>query len=51
MQTKYECEFCEDTGEVTTMEAVYAGEPHTAPIGSGTCPHCKAEDEYDDQEM
>lgn len=44
------CADCLGTGEVTTMEAVYAGEPHIAPIGTRTC-HCQAkEEEYDDQE-
>lgn len=36
-----ECHTCDDTGEVTTMEAVYPGEPHQAPVGTGTCPDCK----------
>lgn len=42
-QCKNECEVeevcadCLGTGEVTTMEQVYAGEPHTAPIGTQKC--------------
>lgn len=45
------CPTCGGTGEVTTMETVYAGEPHTAPVGTGRCPDCNMpdEDEYDDQ--
>lgn len=31
------CAFCLGTGEVTTMEAVYAGESHQAPIGTKVC--------------
>jgi hypothetical protein len=31
------CEMCGGTGEVTTMETVYPGEPHMAPIGVGPC--------------
>lgn len=31
------CEFCGGEGEVTTMEYVYPGEPHMAPIGTRTC--------------
>ena len=42
-----ECEDCGGTGEVTTMERVYPGEEHMAPIGVEPC-HCqdKDEDEY-----
>lgn len=36
-ETEEVCEFCGGTGEVTTMEQVYAGEPHMAPIGTATC--------------
>lgn len=44
------CADCLGTGEVTTMESVYAGEPHMAPIGTAKC-HCQArdEDDYDNQ--
>ena len=45
----YECEFCEDTGEVTVDEYVYPGEPHTAPIGSRKCV-CRLPDPDDYQE-
>jgi hypothetical protein len=31
------CEWCNGEGEITTMEQVYAGEPHTAPIGTRKC--------------
>lgn len=46
------CAECYGTGEVTTMEYVYAGEPHQAPIGTAPCPVCqvKDDDEYDDQQ-
>lgn len=45
------CALCDGTGEVTTMETVWAGEPHTAPIGTEKCIcQLKEEDEYDDQE-
>lgn len=45
------CAECGGTGEVTTMEAVYAGEPHMAPIGNAPCPACRPsrDDDYDDQ--
>lgn len=38
------CEYCGGTGEITTMESVYAGEPHQAPIGTQTC-ICQLEEE------
>lgn len=42
------CEHCHGTGEVTTMERVYANEPHMAPIGTEKCIcQLKDEDEYD----
>lgn len=31
------CEFCLGEGEVTTMETVWPGEPHQAPIGTQKC--------------
>lgn len=43
------CADCLGTGEITTMEQVYAGEPHMAPIGSRVCPCQNKEEEYDDQ--
>lgn len=45
------CADCLGTGEVTTMETVWAGEPHTAPIGTEKC-ICtlRDPDDYDDQE-
>lgn len=47
----FDCEFCEDTGENTIMETVYAGEPHQAPTGTQKC-ICRLPDadDYDDQE-
>lgn len=37
-----QCEHCGgldgEHEDITTMETVYAGEPHTAPIGSQPCP-------------
>lgn len=46
------CEMCGGTGEVSTMEKVYPGEPHMAPIGSAPCPECHAEpdDEYESED-
>ena len=38
---KFECETCEDTGEVSTMEQVTPGEPHMADVGTEPCPDCK----------
>jgi hypothetical protein len=43
-------ETCGGTGEVTTMETVYPGEPHQAPIGTAPCPDCSPEPDYDDQD-
>ena len=31
------CEICQDTGEVVTMDYVYAGEPYMAAIGIAPC--------------
>lgn len=31
------CEFCNDTGEVSVMEQVYANEPHMASTGTEVC--------------
>lgn len=43
-----ECETCGGTGEVSTMERVYANEPHMADVGTGPCPDCRdqGDDEY-----
>jgi hypothetical protein len=49
---KEPCGMCGGTGEIATMERVYAGEPHMADVGSEPCPNCKRspdEDEYDGQ--
>lgn len=46
------CETCGGTGVVSTMEQVYPGEPHYAPIGECACPDCSAsysEDDYDEE--
>jgi len=42
------CEDCWGTGEVTTMEKVYPGEEHMAPIGSQPC-HCQRRDDESDE--
>lgn len=43
------CAECLGTGEVTTMEYVYPGEPHMAPIGTKPCLcQIKEPDEMDD---
>ncbi len=45
------CEYCGGTGEVDSMEQVYAGEPHMAPIGTRKC-ICQVEAEQDrDQDL
>lgn len=46
----FECEICQDTGEVTVDEYVYPGEPHTAPIGSRPC-ICRLPGEYDESDQ
>jgi len=43
------CEFCLGEGETTTMETVYAGEPHQAPIGTQKC-ICRIDDDGDDRQ-
>lgn len=50
-EVEYDCEICQDTGEVDTMESVYPGEPHQAPIGTQKC-ECRLRDpdDYDEQE-
>lgn len=35
------CETCDGTGEVSSMEQVYPGEPHMADIGTQPCPDCQ----------
>ena len=34
------CETCGGIGYVRTMERVYPGEPHMAPVGEEPCPDC-----------
>lgn len=43
------CDMCGGTGEVESMDDVYAGEPHVAPIGMISCPECRFRNEDDDQ--
>lgn len=40
------CEICGGTGEVSTMEPVWAGEPHMADIGTEKCV-CQISDDED----
>lgn len=47
IETEEVCEFCGGTGEVTTMEQVYPGEPHLAPIGTQKCV-CQLRDNDDE---
>lgn len=47
---EFNCDICEDTGETTTMEQVYAGEPHVAPIGTQVCVCQIHEREYEPDE-
>lgn len=44
-----ECIYCGGTGEVSTMEAVYANEPHMADVGSAPC-ECTIDDSYDEDD-
>lgn len=44
---EYDCELCQDTGEVTTMEQVYPNEPHMAPIGTEKCMCKMVEDDWE----
>ncbi len=46
-ETEEVCETCLGEGEVTTMEQVWAGEPHMAPIGTAKCPDCTPEPDYE----
>lgn len=41
------CEICGGTGEIDTMEAVWPGEPHMAPIGTRKCV-CQIRDDDDE---
>lgn len=43
------CALCDGSGEVTTSEQVYAGEPHMADIGSEKCICQLRFDDDDDQ--
>lgn len=49
-----ECEFCGGLNgeheDISTMEQVYAGEPHYAPIGSQRCPATLDDDEYEPED-
>ena len=44
------CQTCGGTGQVTTMEPVYPGESHTAPIGTARCPDCNPGPTHDRDE-
>ena len=45
------CALCLGTGEVTTMETVYQGEPHVAPTGTEKCLcQLKDVDDYNEQD-
>lgn len=39
------CNTCGGTGEVSQMEAVYAGEPHMADVGTAPCPDCNNQED------
>ena len=41
------CEDCNGIGEVHTMEQVWPGEPHMAPVGSETCEICNGTGEVE----
>lgn len=41
------CADCLGTGEVTTIERVYAGEPHMADVGTAPC-HCQKREEFEE---
>ena len=45
------CEECNGVGEVNTMESVYPGEPHMAPIGSEKCANCIGSGYEPDEEV
>lgn len=47
LKKEYDCDTCKDTGEVGTMEQVYAGEPHMASVGTGVCPDCQSNEPDD----
>lgn len=44
------CADCGGTGEVDTMEQVYANEPHMAPIGTRKC-ICRLQSNDDDHDQ
>lgn len=44
------CEYCHGTGEVSTMEAVYPGEPHMANIGIRKCICQISEPDYEPED-
>lgn len=54
-EPKEACGSCGGSGEVTTMEYVYPGEPHMAPVGIAPC-RCRwddddePEDDWDDDD-
>lgn len=40
-EKEFDCEDCQDTGEIDCMGYVYPGEPHQAMIDSRPC-HCRS---------
>lgn len=44
------CSTCGGSGEVSTMEAVYPGEPHMAPVGTSPCPDCRPGPDNDENQ-
>jgi len=45
------CEECNGIGEVSTMERVWANEPHMAPVGSAICANCIGSGEEIDEDI
>ena len=43
-------DICDGSGEIITMERVYPGEPHMAPIGTKICLCKKQEKEYEPED-
>lgn len=47
-EPEYDCELCEDTGEVDVLETVWQGEPHQAPTGTRKCICVLGDGDYED---
>ena len=45
------CKECNGIGEVSTMEKVWANEPHMAPVGSAVCANCIGSGEEMDEDI